>query len=80
MVDTDRTIVFVEVKTRTNEDFADAEGAITVDKQAKLSKAARYFIATNDVENRAFRFDIVIAILGRAGPVQIRHYKNAFAP
>lgn len=80
MVDADRTIVFVEVRTKSDESFAPAEASITFAKKAKLLRTARYFLATYKIENRPFRFDIVIIILDRTGREQIRHYKNAFVP
>ena len=80
MVDADRAIVFVEVKTRANESFGPAESAITSGKKAKMTRTARYFLATNEIEDRPLRFDVVTVILGQKGPVQIRHYENAFVP
>jgi putative endonuclease len=77
MVDADRTIVFVEVKTRADESFTASESAITAGKKAKMIRTARYF---NEIEDRPLRFDVVTVILGRTGPVQIRHYENAFVP
>jgi putative endonuclease len=80
MVDGSGAIVFVEVKTRTNEDFEAVESVITQTKKDKLTRVARYFLAANEIANRPCRFDIVTIVLGEAGPVQIRHYKNAFIP
>ncbi len=45
MVDSDRSIVFVEVKTRTDEEFAPTESVITKPKMDKMTKTARYFIS-----------------------------------
>lgn len=80
MVDTDRTVVFVEVRTRADESFAPAESSITPAKKARLLKTAHYFLTIHNIENRPCRFDIVTIILGQTGPVQIRHYENAFVP
>ena len=80
MVDADRTIVFVEVKTRADESFSPSESAITTRKKTKMIRTARYFLATNQIEDRPLRFDVVTVILGQKGPVQIRHYENAFVP
>lgn len=80
MVDSDRTIVFVEVKTRADESFSPSESAITSSKKSKMIRTARYFLATGEIEDRPLRFDVVIIILGKKGPVQIRHYENAFVP
>jgi putative endonuclease len=80
MVDTDGSIVFVEVKARADESLTPAESVITPSKKSKLTRTARYFLATNNIDNRPFRFDIVTIILGQSGPPQIRHYRNAFVP
>jgi putative endonuclease len=78
MVDSDRSIVFVEVKTRTDEEFSPTESVITTTKMDKMAHTARYFISVHEIENRPYRFDIVTVTLGQRGPADIRHYKNAF--
>jgi putative endonuclease len=80
MVDKDGTLVFVEVKTRANEDFSSSESAINKAKQTRMLRTVRYFLNTNNIENRPFRFDVVTIVLGEKGPEQIRHYENAFTP
>ena len=80
MVDSDSCVVFVEVKTRANEDFTSAESSVTEDKKRKLITTARYFITSNNIANRPCRFDVVIIILPPKGEPEIRHYKNAFMP
>jgi putative endonuclease len=80
MVDSDGALVFVEVKTRANEDFSPSESAVTKTKIARMLRAARYFLAANDIENRPFRFDVVTIVLGEENHGQIRHYQNAFVP
>ena len=80
MVDTDRTIVFIEVKTRADETFNSVESSITTPKKARLVRTARYFLATHKIDNRPFRFDVVAIVLGQKGSPQIRHYQNAFVP
>jgi putative endonuclease len=80
MVAPDRTIVFVEVRTKADETFGSVESSITAPKKARLLRTARYFLATHDIDNRPFRFDVVTIILGQKGRPQIRHYENAFVP
>ena len=80
MIDRDGTLVFVEVKTRANEDFSPSESAVTKTKKTRMVRAARYFLAVNHIENRPFRFDVVIIVLAEKGPEQIRHYENVFVP
>jgi len=78
MVAPNKAIVFVEVKTRAGESFEPVESAITSAKKAKLTKAARYFLAAHNIDSRPYRFDVVTIVLGRSGRPQIRHYENAF--
>lgn len=78
MVDSEGAVVFVEVKTRADETFEATESAITPAKKARLKKAARYFLATHNIKDRPFRFDVVTIVLGQKGRPQIRHYENAF--
>lgn len=73
-------LVFVEVKTRADEKFSNAESSITPAKQEKLIRTAKYFIQTRNIENIPLRFDVVVVILGEKGKPQIRHYENAFIP
>ncbi|MGA1980492.1 MAG: YraN family protein [Sedimentisphaerales bacterium] len=78
MVDTDGAVVFVEVKTRADETFEPAESVITAAKKTRMNRAARYFLATHNIQDRPFRFDVVTVVLGQSGSAQIKHYENAF--
>ncbi len=80
MVDTDSTIVFVEVRTKADSDFATPEDSITTPKKTRLLRTARYFLATNNIHDRPYRFDIVAIVLGKSARPEINHYKNAFVP
>ncbi|MHC4540804.1 MAG: YraN family protein [Planctomycetota bacterium] len=80
MVDSDGTLVFVEVKTRTSEDFGPPESAVTSAKKTRMFRAARYFLAANEIEQRPCRFDVVTIVPSEKGPTKIRHYENAFVP
>jgi putative endonuclease len=80
MVDTDRTIVFVEVKSRAGESFTNVEDVLTYPKKIRMTKAARYFLATQKIDDRPYRFDFLACILGPSGEPEIRHYPNAFSP
>ena len=80
MVDSDGSIVFVEVRTKAAETFEPPESSITAPKKARLARTARYFLATHNIEDRPFRFDVVTIVLGQTGQPTIKHYKNAFVP
>jgi len=79
MIDRDGSVVFVEVKTRTNEKFDSAESSIDYSKKNKLIRTANLFCRKYEIENRALRFDAVIVILGESGKPEIRHYQNIFS-
>jgi len=80
MVDTDTTLVFVEVRTRADELFGPPEQSVTPSKKAKLARTARYFLASHDIGDRPFRFDVVAIVLPPKGPARVEHYENAFVP
>ena len=78
MMDGDGSVVFVEVKARTNEDYIDAEASITRAKQIRMTRAANLFIKKHKLENLPLRFDVVILITDGKNKPLIRHYENAF--
>ncbi len=79
MAETDGTIIFVEVKTRSTEDFAEPEDAITTSKKQRMSRAAQYFLNSHNIENRPCRFDVVTIKIDQMGRETVKHYENAFA-
>ena len=74
-----RTVVFVEVKTRSAHDAGHPAEAVDYDKQRRLTRAASAYRKRHDLLETAARFD-VIAITWPAGKGQpvIEHFKNAF--
>jgi putative endonuclease len=80
MVDPDGIIVFVEVKTRTGEQFACTEAMITPGKKRRVKRAAHYFLACHRIQDRIHRFDVITIVVGDSGSPEIRHYENAFTP
>jgi len=78
MVDKSGAIVFVEVKTRKDESFTPAEDVVTNKKQQRMTRTARYFLSSYNIENRPYRFDVVTIVLGQDGRDRINHYQNAF--
>ena len=80
MVAADRTVVFVEVRSRADETFGPPEATVTRAKRERVMRAARHFLATHRIEDRPLRFDVLTVILGPSGPPEIRHYENAFVP
>jgi putative endonuclease len=74
------TIVFVEVKTRRDRRFADPEDAVDGRKQARLLRAARWFLAQRGLHDRPCRFDVVTVILAPPAEPEIAHHVDAFPP
>lgn len=70
-------IVFVEVKTRTSEDFAAAVDAVTLRKKLNLIAAGRAYLAYNNLRDVAYSYDI-ITVVGSAPPFEITHLRNAY--
>jgi len=69
-----KTLVFVEVRSRRNEDFGGAAASITKNKRDKLLRTARHFLA-HSRSTAPCRFD---AMLIRGEPPQIEWIRNAF--
>ena len=78
VVDGDGPVVFVEVKTRRDEVWAPAQGAVSYKKQHRMSKVARSFVKKYELEGRPLRFDVIAVVLEEKGPVELRYYKNSF--
>ncbi len=73
-------IVFVEVKLRKSDSFAEAREFVTLSKQEKIIKTASLWLQANETELQP-RFD-VIEIYAPEGAtskaVKINHIENAF--
>jgi len=78
-VDKDRTIVFVEVKTRKSQDAGHPSEAVTPAKQRRLTRLAVTFLKRHGLLEYKCRFD-VIAVTWPEGKwfPRIEHFKNAF--
>jgi len=73
-------IVFIEVRTRADEGFTEAQDTVTPKKRARLVRTAKYFLKTYKVKDKPLRFDVVAVVLGQKDRPKIRHYENAFTP
>lgn len=80
MADTDGTIVFVEVKTRQSEAFAQAKAAVNREKRQRMIRTAKRFLREFNISDRPLRFDVMTVILGVKGAPVVQHYPNAFIP
>jgi putative endonuclease len=70
------TLVFIEVRLRTHQAFANAAESITIHKQQKIIKAAQYYLQQHQLTDKVnCRFDVV-AFGNSSTPEWI---KNAFS-
>ncbi len=72
-----RSLVFVEVKTRRSTQFGAPEESITPRKIEHLKKAAMMYLNENQSSFREMRFDI-ISILLMDDKRELRHLEAAF--
>jgi putative endonuclease len=75
----DDTIVFIEVRTKQNENFGSPQDSVTSTKINKISKTALRFIQEKNLSGYSYRFDF-IAITFSQGKPNIEHIENAFMP
>ena len=74
-----KEIVFVEVKTRTNQKYGSPSEAVDENKQKYIYKSAEYYVYKHNLYNKAIRFDIIeinIDIIKKK--IRINHIKKAF--
>lgn len=71
-------VVFVEVKTRSNEDYMPALEAVDLRKKENILRAARAYMDMYGLDQPC-RFDI-ITVVGAAPPFRLRHRERAFSP
>ncbi|MCF7848934.1 MAG: YraN family protein [Kiritimatiellales bacterium] len=75
----DETLVFIEVKTRKNEDFGRPASAVGSKKRKHLSRAAVHYLKRLKSNPAYIRFDVVEVIGEPGGSVpELRHIENAF--
>lgn len=72
------TLVFVEVKTRKNEDFGRPFSAVNKEKRKRLSRAAVAYLKKKNAKPNYIRFDVVEVIGEPGGKPEVRHIENAF--
>ncbi len=72
------TLVFVEVRTKTNSDFMSPQETITAHKLQSLKRAASYFEIENEDKNlpKALRIDFVGVTFDNKDKPRIEHFEN----
>ena len=74
----DDTLVFVEVKTRSDEDFGRPIEAVDRRKQLRVSKGGLAWLRFLDNPDIVFRFDVVEVLLPDDGDPHFELIQNAF--
>ncbi len=72
------TLVFVEVKTRTSEDFGRPIETIRSEQRQRISLGALAWLRMLDDPDIFFRFDVVEVLLPQTGKPRLELIKNAF--
>lgn len=74
----ERSLVFVEVKTRRDRSYGPPQLAVTPFKQRQISKAALTWLSRNHLHDSQARFDVIAILLEDGGRHSIEHIVNAF--
>lgn len=72
------TLVFVEVKTRTGEDFGRPFDAVSREKQKRISRGGLAWLRLLDNPEILFRFDVVEVIIAPQAEPRLELLRNAF--
>lgn len=76
-----RTVVFVEVKTRTSDYAGEPAEAVDDNKQRHMTAAALAFLRKHRLLEHAARFDVVTIVWSDAACIPaVEHIVNAFSP
>jgi len=72
----EKTLVFVEVKTRSTERYGQPKEFVSIRKEALMKEAAEAYLEINELEIE-LRFDIISIVLKNGTP-KIEHLENVF--
>jgi putative endonuclease len=74
-----KTLVFVEVKTRSSDFFGSPEAFVGKDKQRIVAATAGAYMQKINYD-WAVRFDIIAILIRKSGQPEIRHIEDAWFP
>ncbi|MGZ8801398.1 MAG: YraN family protein [Mycobacterium sp.] len=74
--DAARAVVFVEVKTRTGEQFGGVEQAVTPDKVRRLRRLAGLWLGQQHGSWASVRIDVIAIRIGRRRTPEITHIQG----
>ena len=69
-------LCFIEVKTRSSDEFAAPLSAVDVRKQRQITRTARIYRKIFNLQNFRIRFDVVGIILAKDNLPKIEYFKN----
>jgi putative endonuclease len=72
------TLCFIEVKTRASDWFAPPQANIDLRKQRQIARAARAYLRLFDIEDDAYRFDVVTVLLSDFESPRVDLLRNYF--
>jgi putative endonuclease len=72
----DRTVVFVEVKTRTGDGFGGVQYAVTPTKVRRIRRLAGLWLAGQEQKWAAVRIDVIGVRIGRQRTPEITHLRG----
>lgn len=70
-----KTIIFVEVKTRTSLEYGNPAEAVDENKMRRIISTARYYLHINKLEDNTMRFDIIEVSICK-GRYRVNHIKQ----
>jgi putative endonuclease len=73
------TLVFVEVKTRSGEDFGRPFEAIDRDQRKRISRGGLAWLRLLDDPDILFRFDVVEVLMAEGAAPRLELIRNAFS-
>ncbi len=72
----EESLCFIEVKTRSSDEFAAPLAAVDLRKQRQITRTARIYRKIFALQNLKFRYDVVSIVLNKEKSPKIEHFKN----
>lgn len=79
VAETDDWIVFVEVKTRSSDEFGNPEDFINNRRIKRLTRGGHHFVMKNNI-SKDWRFDVIAILWDEHGNFSLKHFDDAFLP
>ncbi len=72
-------LCFIEVKTRSSDEFASPLAAVDLRKQRQITRTAKIYRKIFGLQNTNFRYDVVSIVLNDKKSPKIEHFKGFWA-